>query len=69
MNARSEPNERPRYPRFCGVREKKVSGRNQLTDPNVAIDKSSWSLAALDAKLAAIDNRYRGDLGKSKSDL
>lgn len=61
----AEPNERPRYPRTCGVRAVGKSGRNQQTEPNVKIDTSSWSLAALDAKLAAIDNRFRVDLGES----
>lgn len=61
IKPRVEPNERPRFPRSCGVRAKKVSGRNQLIQPNVIVDRKSKTIAEIEAKFAEIDRR----LGKS----
>ena len=56
------PNERPRFPRSCGVRAAGVSGRNQKLEPNVAvvIDTRSKTIADIEAKFAEIDRRQGG---------
>ena|ERR1035437_1029852 len=62
-----------RYPRTCGVRLRGDNSRNQKIEPNITIDHSSPTIArlnlrlaaidaALEAKVAEIDRRNRGEL-------
>ena len=51
-----------RYPKTCGVRLRGDNSHNQKTEPNITIDHSSPTIARLDAMMAEIDARYRGEI-------
>jgi hypothetical protein len=50
------------FPRTCGVRLRGDNSRNQKAEPNIVIDRSSPTIARLDAMMAEIDARYRVEI-------